>query len=461
MLVAAGATALFPAAVVHVVGGNQVSVGGAFHFWAVGAAALVATLAGLALSYTGWRKLDTRAVLVGTAFTVMASLLVLHGFATPYYLVGDNGVVALTGAATLPVGGAILALSALPLPRSSHSIARLLVLQGALLVGVLALGVIALRFPSLVPSVPEPGGREALTVLAIGLLFYVLLGVRALRTVLLARRRADILVFVGVVWLAASLPPALLMDYRDLGWWIGHLLEVLGVLMVGAPVAADLFRASPSRPLQGDLRAQELVAAEEAYLGSQVSALTRLLAEKDAYTEGHTRRVALLAVQVGERLGLTPNRLRELAIGALLHDIGKLSVADAILKKPGPLEAHEYAVVRRHAGWGDSLLGELGFNRRIRRLVRDHHERLDGTGYPNGSAGAELDLATRVLAACDVYDALLSERVYRPGWTQERSLALLHADAGTKFDPRCIEALQRVLTDAAAGTAFAPAFAPA
>ncbi|MBA3347937.1 MAG: HD domain-containing protein [Actinobacteria bacterium] len=135
--------------------------------------------------------------------------------------------------------------------------------------------------------------------------------------------------------------PALTQDYRTLGWWVGPFLEVLGILVVATPVALDLLRASPSRLLTGDLRGAELVTAEETFLGCQVGALTRLLAEKDEYTEGQTRRVALLAVQVGEELGVPPMRLRELAMGGLLHDIGKLSVPDEILQKPGALDDEE------------------------------------------------------------------------------------------------------------------------
>jgi putative nucleotidyltransferase with HDIG domain len=382
-------------------------------------------------------------VLVGTAFTVMASLLLVHGFASPGFVVEMNGVVSLTGAATLPVGGVILALSALPTARSPRAVRPLLWLQAALMAGVVALGLIALWLPGLVPSVPEPASLPAIAVLVVGLAFYGLLALRALHTVLLTRRRADLAVFVGLVWLAGALVPALMQNYLDLAWWLGHGLEVAGVLLVGAPVAADLFRASPSRPLAGDLRGAELVSAEETFLGSQVGGLVRLLAEKDEYTEGHTRRVALLAVGVGEELGLPPARLRELATGGLLHDIGKLSVPDEVLQKPAALDDEEYALVQRHTVWGDSLLGRLGFSPAVRRLVRGHHERLDGSGYPDGATA--LSLETRVLAVCDVYDALRSERVYREAWSYERAVGLLRKEAGTAFDARCVAALERVL----------------
>ena len=443
LVLAGGAIAVIPPALIHFVSRDQVMLSSGTHFWSVVLSSLLATAAGVALSYGGWRNGDARAVLVGTAFTVMASLLLVHGFASPGFIVEMNGVVALTGAATLPVGGVILALSALPSTRGPRAVRRLLWLQAALMVGVVALGLLALWQPQFVPSVPEPASLPAIAVLVVGLAFYGILALRALHTVLLTRRRADLGVFVGLVWLAGALVPALMQSYLDLAWWLGHGLEVAGVLLVGAPVAADLFRSSPSRPLAGDLSGAEIVSAEEAFLGSQVGGLVRLLAEKDVYTEGHTRRVARLAVEVGEELGLPPARLRELATGGLLHDIGKLSVPDAVLKKPGALDDAEYAIVQKHAVWGDALLGRLGFSAGVRRLVRDHHERLDGSGYPHGST--TLSLETRVLAVCDVYDALRSERVYREAWTHARAIALLHEESGDKFDARCVGALERVL----------------
>jgi putative nucleotidyltransferase with HDIG domain len=210
-------------------------------------------------------------------------------------------------------------------------------------------------------------------------------------------------------------------------------------------VAFDLHRSAQSRPLLGDLRASELVAAEEAFLGSHVRALMVRLAEKDEYTEGHTRRVATLAVLIGEELGLAPGRLRVLATGGLLHDIGKLSVPDTILKKPGPLTDAEYEVIRRHPDRGYRLLGELGgFSEAVRRLVRGHHERVDGSGYPQGISGAVLSLEMRILGACDVYDALISPRVYREAWTHEQAMNLLRSE-GEGFDQRCVSTLARIL----------------
>jgi HD-GYP domain-containing protein (c-di-GMP phosphodiesterase class II) len=424
----------------HVMFGPQV------HFRGVGLTALAAAVAALALTFAGAKRRDSRTILVGTAFSVMAALLALHGIATPGVLIGMNGVVAFTGGATLPVGAAVLALSALPALRRTRDIRPLLILQVVLLAGVLALGAVGMLVPSAVPSVPTPGSREAVTLLVVGLALFGLLTLRALRTFRLTRRRADLVVTVGIVWLASALPPAMLLNFMELGWWLGHTFELVGIVVVAVPVALDLRRAAQSRPLVGDVCGADLVTTEEAFLGAQVRALTLSLAKKDEYTEEHTRRVALRAVQVGEELGLSAGRLRALATGALVHDIGKLSIPDAVLRKPGPLTDGEFEIVRRHPEWGERMLVDLGFTEDVRQLVRDHHERLDGSGYPHGATGSLISFDARILAVCDVYDALISRRVYRDAWPHERAVALLREESGTSFDPKCVAALERVLS---------------
>ena len=440
-------------------GEHAVAVDPWIHFAGVGLAAAVATGAALALTVAGAVAGDARAVLAGLAFSLMAALLCLHGAATPGILVDMNGVVALTGAATLPVGCAILALGTLPAFRS-HGAVRWLLL--ALVVGtggIVALGASMIVWPALVPAVPEPRSTPAFAVLAIGLAAAVSIGFRVARTYRLTRRPEDLAVAVGVTWLGTALVAALVYDFTNLGWWFGHGLELVAIALVGIPVALDLRRSAGhrSRPLWGDLRGAELVEAEEAFLGSQVRALLVALAGKDASTEEHTRRVARLAAEVGEELSVPAGRLRALAIGGLLHDIGKLVVPSAILRKPAPLTDAEFDEIRRHPKAGADLLRELGgFDPVVHSLVLDHHERLDGRGYPRGLVGHEIALEARILGVCDVYDALVSPRVYRAAWSHEQALAIMRDGAGTQFDPRCVEALELVLAYAR-GEAVEPA----
>ncbi len=446
VLIVGTVAAGFPALVEWAVGHHTVSIDGKIHFYAVGFTALAAAAACVALSVAGARFNDTRTVLVGTAFGVMAALLALHGLATPGFIIPKmNGVIMVTGGATLPAGAALLVFSSLRFPRRL-GVKQLLAIEGVLLAVVLGLGLSGIFFPAGLPRVPAANSVPALLTLAFGLLLFGLLAMRALRTFLLTRRVSDLLVTIGIFWLATSLVAALTMTYAQLGWWLGHGLELDGILVVAIPVALDLAHSVQSRPLAGDLHASDLVGAEDMFLGSHVRALTLSLAQRDDYTEQHTRRVALRAVQVGELLGLSPRRLRALATGGLIHDIGKLAVPDSILKKPGPLDDDEYAVIKRHPEQGVKLLEELGgFSEAVRRLVRDHHERLDGGGYPRGLRADQIDLDTRILTACDVYDALISPRVYRPAWTHEDAITLLRSEAGTAFDARCVNALEQVL----------------
>jgi putative nucleotidyltransferase with HDIG domain len=446
------ASLVVPAAVVHLFGGPEHDSHGiyVFHFWVVAITMLAAAAASVALTVIGTRTHDARAVLVGTAFSAMAALLLIHGIATPDVILEEQAhdstaLMAFAGGATLPVGGAVLALAAIPSLLRPDALPWLLRLQAGLTAGILAVGVIGMLNPEALPAEPRPDGPVALTLLFIALVLFALIARRALRTYILTRRGADLLVVCGICLLAVSLVVSLTSGAWSIGWWLGHIFELVGIAMVGIPVALDLKRGGQSRPLAGDLRGYELVRQEEDYLGPHIRALMLELARKDEYTEGHTRRVAHLAVQVGEDLGIPPHRLRALAMGGLLHDIGKLQVPDPVLKKPGPLDDDEYACVQRHPEWGDQLARELGLPDRVRKLIRNHHERLDGKGYPDGLPADALELDVRILTTCDVYDALISERVYRAAWSREEALARLNGELGVAFDPRCVEALERVL----------------
>jgi HD-GYP domain-containing protein (c-di-GMP phosphodiesterase class II) len=416
------------------------------HFYGVGVSALVATVAAVVLTTAGVRARDGRTVVVGGGFTVMAALLAVHGLVTPGVVVGPNGVIALTGAATLPVGAAVLALSGVRALVDARSIPKVIALSAAVAVATVVVSVVGVLEPSLVPSVPAAGSPAAKLLLVIGAVLFVSLGARAANTFLLTHRIADLSVVFGLALLGVALYAALMLSFTYLGWWIGHAFELAGIAVIGASTAYDLRRGRGSRTLSGALRAGDIVQAEEAFLGARVRALMLRLAEKDVSTEEHTRRVAALAVDVGERLGLSASRLRVLATGALLHDIGKLSIADSILRKPGPLDDDEYAEIKLHPERGRDLLTELGgFDDDVKRLVLSHHERLDGSGYPYGLRAPDLDLETRILAVCDVYDALVSSRVYRAAWSQSEAIELLGRESGVDFDQKCVAALVAVV----------------
>jgi HD-GYP domain-containing protein (c-di-GMP phosphodiesterase class II) len=319
--------------------------------------------------------------------------------------------------------------------------------QLSLLAVLVAAGAVALARAGDVPVIPSPGGHSARLLFVLGAAALGVLAWRAGRTYLLTRRSLDLLVTTGLVWLLSGQYGLLMYGMMDSGWWVAHGFEVAGVGLVGIPTALDLRSATASRPLVGDLRAAALVADEEAFLGGHVRALMLRLAAKDPSTEDHTRRVATLAVQIGEQLGLAERRLRLLALGGLLHDMGKLAVPDAVLNKPGRLSEHEFAIIRLHPAWGRELLSELGgFPSLVLRLVESHHERLDASGYPHHLPAGDLGLEVRILAVADVYDALTHARIYRPAWPAAQALRLLAEGVGRQFDSSCVLALRDVVS---------------
>jgi len=169
--------------------------------------------------------------------------------------------------------------------------------------------------------------------------------------------------------------------------------------------------------------------------------LGRVLEYRDDETFGHTDRVTTLALRLGEALGLHGDDLRHLRWGAYLHDIGKVAVRDEILRKGGPLTPEERRVMQEHAVTGDTMLRDEDFvPRAVREIVRHHHERWDGTGYPDRLAGNAIPLLARIFSVVDVYDALTSERPYKRAWTPEAARAELVRCAGQQFDPWVVQA---------------------
>jgi HD-GYP domain-containing protein (c-di-GMP phosphodiesterase class II) len=156
---------------------------------------------------------------------------------------------------------------------------------------------------------------------------------------------------------------------------------------------------------------------------------------RDHETEGHSARVTAMSVRLAQAMGLSGEALEHFRRGALLHDIGKIGIPDAILHKPGPLSEAEWCVMRRHPEYARDLLAPIEFLRPALDIPYCHHERWDGTGYPQGLRGEDIPLAARIFAVVDVWDALTSDRPYRAAWGSDQVRRYLSANAGCLFDP--------------------------
>jgi len=166
---------------------------------------------------------------------------------------------------------------------------------------------------------------------------------------------------------------------------------------------------------------------------------------KDPYTAGHSKRVQRIAVAMGEELAFTPKQLEALRFGGMFHDIGKLAVPDAILTKPDRLTPEEYERIKEHSAEGARIVAKLGRLREAVPIIRHHHERWDGRGYPDGLAGSEIPLAAAVVGLADAWDAMTTERPYHRALDLDEAFAEVRGGRGTQFVPEVVDAFFSVV----------------
>ncbi len=182
----------------------------------------------------------------------------------------------------------------------------------------------------------------------------------------------------------------------------------------------------------------------EASYRMALKALVQALETRDFETHGHSERVVTFSLRLGHELGLSKEDLRDLELGALLHDIGKIGVPDAILRKPAKLNEEEWVKMKLHPLHGQKILRNIPFLEGSARVVEQHHEKWDGSGYPHGMRGEDIDLNARIFQVVDAFDAMTSDRVYRRGTSYEEALKELERCSGTQFDPFVVEAFKQI-----------------
>ncbi len=258
-----------------------------------------------------------------------------------------------------------------------------------------------------------------------------------------------VLAAFGSLWLARALTDPIKRVAGDIATMtaardFGRTLEVAGTSR-----ELDAL-ASAFNELMGGLMAAE-AETQSAYLGA-IRALAAALDARDPYTAGHSERVSALSVLIARQLSLSEAEVDIIRLGALLHDIGKIGVADHILRKPGALSADEFEQIRRHPGLGARILRKVPFLEPHLAIVELHHERPDGKGYPFGLLGDNIPLDARIVHVADAFDAMTSARAYRPARAASVALVELQRYSGTQFDPASVDALQ----DALAQSSSAP-----
>jgi GAF domain-containing protein len=226
--------------------------------------------------------------------------------------------------------------------------------------------------------------------------------------------------------------------------WTGHKNNVseteVRLLAAISDIAANaIYRSTLHEQTQKD--AADLAQAYD----STLEGWARALELRDQETEGHTRRVVKMTVDLARTMGVEERELENIRRGALLHDIGKMGIPDSILLKQGPLDASEWEIMRQHPEYAYKLLNPIDYLHPVLAIPHFHHEKWDGTGYPQGLMGENIPLAARIFAIVDVWDALTSDRPYRPAWSKEKALAHITEQVGKHFDPAVVHAFLKIV----------------
>lgn len=236
-------------------------------------------------------------------------------------------------------------------------------------------------------------------------------------------------------------------------WFDPDLVAAFERVGAGADFWTTL-RSNDLRQAVAELEPVQLTSfVDEDYLDDIAAAFASVVDAKSPYTSGHSERVTVFADLIADELGLGEDRRRWLKRAALLHDIGKLGVSNSILDKPGKLDDGEWAAMKMHASYSQTILSRIASFRDLAVVAGAHHERLDGTGYPNGLSGDQICLETRIITTADIFDALTAARPYRPAMPVAKALAVMADMVDTAIDAACLAALRRALERAEVRTA--------
>ena len=235
------------------------------------------------------------------------------------------------------------------------------------------------------------------------------------------------------------------VENRSGTWFDPQLVEAFSRVAARADFWDQLAAPDIQRRIFDLEPARDKTAVDEDYLDDIAAAFAQVIDSKSPFTSGHSERVTLFTDMVAEELGLPLDKRRWLKRAALLHDIGKLGVSNAILDKPGKLDDTEWTAMKMHAAHSETILSRIAAFRDLAAVAGAHHERLDGKGYPRGLQGDAITLDTRIITTADIFDALTADRPYRAAMPVSKALAIMSEMEGTAIDPDCLQALHRAL----------------
>lgn len=418
------------------------------HFYIVSITSLIALIVSIIVGIIGARQRNLQVIYVSLAFISLAAFFSLHGLTTPGFILPDpHAVVGIAAQLSVFTMSFWLLISSLPTESrvSAWLAKRAKYLLPLWTPAIVIISALALSNPMLAELIPVTQKPLQYLVGGLTLLMASWAGFRYWQSYRYSKFPFQLAIAYVGGWIAVSQIIITTGTVFYLSWWIYHLLLLLSVLLTVLGLLIQYRRGdSIVRSILG-LFSSDPNERLAAGISPSVRQLILSVEKRDPYTAGHSNRVAQGAFDLGAALKLPPEDLRVLAQGGIVHDVGKLEVPDEVLNKPGPLNKEERKAIENHTVAGYELCARLGFMPPELAIIRSHHERLDGKGYPDGLGANDIPLLVRVLSVIDVWDALTSARAYRPAWSEKEALKYLMDNRDSQFDGKLVDAWAQVI----------------
>ncbi len=418
-----------------------------FHFYVITPTLFALAISAIAVGWTGIRLRDMNVLMLALAILSLNGFFLIHGLSTPGFIIADQhhlaGVASQIAMTTCAVW---IFLSTLP---SDHSFIRYVSKhRRSIVVGWLAIiilmNIAALVYPSISDFIPIDLTPLNYLMAYFTIFLYLWAAKRYFLQFRLVKFPLHAAIVFGSVLLSITEAVMVTTMMWTLAWWFYHaILAVSALLLLYGIIAQYQSNIAITQKFHQANRYQSFDQLRIS-ISSSMQNLIVATETKDEYTAGHNFRVAMYGLQLAQAMNLDTELLRALARGGLIHDVGKIQVPNEILNKPGKLTTDERIVIEQHPVIGYEMCKYIGFMTEELSVIRHHHEKWDGTGYPDKLKGTEISLLARILAIADVYDALTSRRSYREPWPHERALQVIVEGSGTHFDPDCVSAFVRL-----------------
>ncbi|MDP4103482.1 MAG: HD-GYP domain-containing protein [Bacillota bacterium] len=416
------------------------------HFYIVSIVSILASFIAIVIGVVGRRIRNIKISFLSLSFLSLAFMFSIHGLSTPDFILGMTHLPGISAQISMFLASFWLWLSSMP---SDYVIIEYFAKRQRLLLPVwifflVLVSSIGMANPHILDNIFL---NEKLLSIIFSIIVLLLNSITIYcyyQSYRYSRFPLQIAIVYSAGWFMVSQIIMARGAIWSLGWWIYHflLLASLIVMIIGL-VKQYAVKGTLSESLRS-LFTNDPFERITNCLAPSVKAMVANIEKKDTYTAGHTFRVTMYALSLAKELHLYPEEQRAIVQGGLVHDVGKINVPDEVLNKPGKLLSEERLLIEKHPIDGYDMCRTLGFMKEELSIIRSHHEKWDGSGYPDKLKGTEIPFFARIVAVVDVYDALTSERSYRKAWTHSKAMEYLIENKGSHFDPKCVEGWEQL-----------------